>query len=105
METDGLLTSCGGTSDPVGHIGPEDQWNGEFQKKPIKEEEPDDEEYFYGGTSSFVEHLIPVVRQDKGFQEKHLKEEEPEDDNQKCSTDGIVHNFDFFYVHFVSLDL
>lgn len=58
METDGLLTSCGGTSDPVGHIGPEDQWNGEFQKKPIKEEEPDDEEYFCKTRVTVTKSLI-----------------------------------------------
>lgn len=45
MQTDALMTSCGGMSDPVGHITPEDQQNGEIQEKPIKEEEHD-EEYF-----------------------------------------------------------
>ncbi|KAG7326031.1 hypothetical protein KOW79_010956 [Hemibagrus wyckioides] len=89
MQTDAVMSSRGGTSDPVGHITPEHQQNGEIQEKPIKEEEHD-EEYFYGGTSSFVEHLTSVDRQNEGFQEKHLKEEEPEDDNylycEDCSS-------------------
>lgn len=46
MQTETCMSSGGGTSDSVGHISPEDQQNGEFQKKPIKEEEPEDEEYF-----------------------------------------------------------
>ncbi|KAB5517607.1 hypothetical protein PHYPO_G00169100, partial [Pangasianodon hypophthalmus] len=87
MQTD---ASGGGTWESLGDISPEDQHHGEFQKKPIKEEEPEDEEYFYGETSSFVRRFTPVDRQNEGFQEKHLKEEEPEDDEylycEDCSS-------------------
>lgn len=40
------MQTGGGTSDSVGHTSPEDQQNCDFQKKPMKEEEPEDEEYF-----------------------------------------------------------
>lgn len=46
MQTDTCMTSGGGTSDSVQHISSEDQQNGEFQKKPVKEEKPEDDEHF-----------------------------------------------------------
>ncbi|XP_026803182.2 zinc finger protein 271 isoform X2 [Pangasianodon hypophthalmus] len=38
---------CGGTSSPVGCVMTNDQQTGGFQRKPIKEEEPEDDEFLY----------------------------------------------------------
>ncbi|MCI4389806.1 hypothetical protein PGIGA_G00103060 [Pangasianodon gigas] len=38
---------CDGTSSSVGHFTPGDQENGGFLKKPVKEEESEDEDYLY----------------------------------------------------------
>lgn len=46
MQTDVCMTSGGGTLDSVGYTSPDDLQNGEFQKKLIKEEEPEDEKSF-----------------------------------------------------------
>ncbi|KAB5517608.1 hypothetical protein PHYPO_G00169110 [Pangasianodon hypophthalmus] len=61
--------------------------NGGFQKKPLKEEEPEDEEYICnksGGTSISVVHVTPVEQQNGGFQKKLIKEEEPDEDYLYC---------------------
>ncbi|MCI4380412.1 hypothetical protein PGIGA_G00239940 [Pangasianodon gigas] len=81
MQTEVCSTSDGRTSSSVGHVTPVDQQNGEIWKKPLKEEETDeDEDFIYGGTSSSLEDLTPEDQQNLGLQ-IILKEEEPEHDD------------------------
>ncbi|XP_060760233.1 histone-lysine N-methyltransferase PRDM9-like isoform X2 [Neoarius graeffei] len=76
------MASARGSSGCVGHFSPEDQLNGGFQKKPIKEE-PEDEDYHSGKTSSCVGHVTPVDQQNEGFYEKLIKGE-PQDGDYCC---------------------
>ncbi|KAF4085648.1 hypothetical protein AMELA_G00097830 [Ameiurus melas] len=81
MQTEVCSTSDGRTSSSVGHVASVDQQNGEPWKKPLKEEETDeDEDFIYGGTSSSLEDLTPEDQQNLGLQ-IILKEEEPEHDD------------------------
>ncbi|KAF7707782.1 hypothetical protein HF521_019000 [Silurus meridionalis] len=81
MQMEMSSTSDGGTSSSVGHVTPVELQNGEFWKKPLKEEETDeDEDFSYGGTSSSLEDLTPEDQQKLGLQ-IILKEEEPEHDD------------------------
>ncbi|KAF4080847.1 hypothetical protein AMELA_G00175850 [Ameiurus melas] len=69
------------------HINPVDQMNGELQKKPLKEEEPENDEYLCktsGGTSVSVVNVTPMEQQNGEFQEKLIKEEGPDDDYLYC---------------------
>ncbi|KAF7707781.1 hypothetical protein HF521_018999 [Silurus meridionalis] len=77
MQMEMSSTSDGRTSSSVGQVTPEDLQNGEFWMEPLKEEETDEDEYFYGGIRSSVEDGND--QENKGFQIL-IKEEEPKHD-------------------------
>ncbi|KAG7326030.1 hypothetical protein KOW79_010955 [Hemibagrus wyckioides] len=74
--------------------------NGGFQKKPLKEEEPEDEDYICGGTSISVVHVSPTEQQNGGFQKELIKEEEPDDDYLFCEQgmQNVVIQWKMFFV-------
>ncbi|TTJ07843.1 Filamin-A [Bagarius yarrelli] len=67
-----------------------EQQNGELWKKPLKEEETD-EDFTYGETSSSLENFTPEDQQNLGLQ-IILKEEEPEHDDYLCNTTSHPNN-------------
>lgn len=55
MQTEVCSTSDGRTSSSEGHVTPVDQQNGELWKKPLKEEETDEDEDF---VCKAIAHLL-----------------------------------------------
>ncbi|GAA6069128.1 histone-lysine N-methyltransferase PRDM9-like isoform X1 [Tachysurus ichikawai] len=85
MQMELCSTSDGRTLRSVGHVPPVEQ-DTEFWKKPLKEEETDEDD-LYGGTSSSVGEA-----EDQQNREFHImiKEEEPKHDDYLCKTEPCV---------------
>ncbi|XP_062855556.1 histone-lysine N-methyltransferase PRDM9-like [Trichomycterus rosablanca] len=93
VKTEACRTSDGETSISVGHVYPVDQQGGEFQKKPVKEEEDENEheDFFYKERLGEFQRKLVKEEEDEDeehlyveFQKKPVKDEDEDEDYLYC---------------------